>query len=178
MAPRKIHTRAYPDPDPLEIVDNPKSILRESPRIKLSTVFISPLRANLVPENLFALQQSQVDLVNPFRTRSFDDIIQLDSDSSLSSLETTDHPSNREATPPNLHFLHNLGVSHPRSARQSTVVPSTSVHQTSTVQTTPLQATFPFVNPLLVNPPPPHIMATWYAPLVLHVPLVNIPQEY
>ena len=67
MAPRKIHTRAYPDSDPPKIVDNPESILRKSPRIKLSTVFISPLRANSVPENLSALQQSQVDLVNPFK---------------------------------------------------------------------------------------------------------------
>ena len=70
MAPRKIHTRAYPDPDPPEIVDNPESILRKSPRIKFSIVFRSPLRANSVPKNLSALQQSQVDLVNPFRTRS------------------------------------------------------------------------------------------------------------
>ena len=75
MAPRKIHTRAHPDPDPHEIVGNPESILRKSPKIKLSTIFRSPLRANSVPENLSALQQSQVDLVNPFRTRSFDDII-------------------------------------------------------------------------------------------------------
>ena len=116
MAPRKIHTRAYPDPNPPEIVDNPESILRESPRIKLSTVFRSPLRANSVPKKLSALQQSQVDLVNPFRTRSFDDTIQLDSESSLSSLEASEHPGSRETTPPDLHFLYNLGVSHPRSA--------------------------------------------------------------
>ena len=85
MAPRKIHTIAYLDPDPPEIVDNPESILRKSPKIKLSTVFKSPLRANSVPENLTALQQSQADLVNPFRTRSFGDLIQLDSEPSLSS---------------------------------------------------------------------------------------------
>ena len=34
------------------------------------------------------------------------------------------------------------------------------------------------VNPPLVNPPPSHIMATWYAPLVLPTPLVNLPQDY
>ena len=117
MAPRKIHTRAYPHPDPPELVDNPEGILRKSPRIKLSTIFRSPLRANSVPENLSALQQSQTDLVNPFRTRSFDDIIQVDSESSLSSLETSEHAGNRETTPPDLHFLHNLGVSHPRSSQ-------------------------------------------------------------
>ena len=75
MAPRKIHTRAYPDPDPPEVVDIPENILRKSPKITLSTVFRSPLRAKSVPEHLSALEQSQDDLVNPFRTRSFDDII-------------------------------------------------------------------------------------------------------
>ena len=116
MAPRKIHTRAYPDPNPPELVDNPESILRKSPKIKLSTVFRSPLRAKSVPENISSLQQSQADLVNPFRTRSFDDIIQLDSESSLSSPEASESPGSRETTPPDLHFLLNLGVSHPRSA--------------------------------------------------------------
>ena len=101
----------------------------------------------------------------------------LDSESSLSSPETSEHPDSRETTPPDLHFLHNLGVSHPRSAQQSIVVPSTSVHQTSTVQTTPLQPTFPFPNPPLVNPPPLHIMVAWYA-LVLPLPLVNLPHDY
>jgi len=146
VAPGKIHTRAYPDPDPPEIVDDPESILWKSPKVKFSTVFRSPLRANSVPENLLALQQSQVDLVNPFKTRSFDDIIQIDSESSLSSPETSEYPD-RESTPPDPHFLFNLGVSHPKSAQQSTAVPSTSVHLSSTVQTTPLQPTPPLVNP-------------------------------
>ena len=137
MAPRKIHTRAHPDPDPPEIVDDPKSILWKSPRIKLS------IGANSIPENLLALQQSQVDLVNPFRTRSFDDIIQIDSESSISSPKTSEYPD-RESTPPDPHFLFNLGVSHPKSAQQSAVVPSTSVHHSSTVQTTPFQPTFFF----------------------------------
>ena len=135
VAPREIHTRTYPDPNPPKIIDNPESILRKSPRIKLSTIFRSPLRANSVPENLSALQQSQFDLVNPFRTRSFDDIIQLDPESSLSSPGTSEHPGSRETTPPDLPFLHNLGVSHPRSAQQSTVVPSTSLHPPFTIQT-------------------------------------------
>ena len=112
-------------------------------------------------------------LFRSFRTRSLDDLDQLDSESSLSSLETSELPGSRETTPPDSHFLSNLGVSHPRSSYQSTSGPSSSAHPTSTVQTTPLQPTLPFV-----NPPPPHIMAAWYAPLVLPVPLVNIPQDY
>ena len=173
MASRKIHTRAHPNPNPPEIVDDPESILWKSPKIKLSTVFRSPPRAKSVPEKLLALQHSQADLVNPFRTRSFSELEQLDSESSLSSPETSEYRGNRESTPPDLHFLHNLGVSHPRSAQQSTVVPSTSVHPSSTGQITPLRPT-----PPLVNPPPLHIMAAWYAPLVLPVPLVNLPQDY
>ena len=89
MAPRKIHTRAYPDPDQTKTIDNPEIILRKSPNKKSSIVFRSPLRAHSVPENLAALQQSQVDLINPFRTRSLGDLDQLDSKSSLSSPETS-----------------------------------------------------------------------------------------
>ena len=117
VASRKIHTRAYPDPDPPEIVENPESIFRKSPKINLSTVFRSPLRANSVPENLSALQQSQVYLVNPFRTRSPGDLDQLDSESSLSSPQTSEPLGSTETTPPDLHFLHNLGVLHPRSTQ-------------------------------------------------------------
>ena len=117
MAPKKIHTRAHPDPDPLEIVDNPERILRKSPKIQFSTIFRSSLRANSVPENLSSLHKSQTDLVNPFRTRSFGDFDQLDSELSLSSPETSETLGNKESTPPDLHFLYNLGVSHPRSAQ-------------------------------------------------------------
>ena len=119
MAPRKIYTRAYPDPNPPEIVANPKRILRKFPKNKFSTVFRSPRRANSVSNNLTTLQQSQVDLRNLFRTRSLDDIIQIDSKSPLSSQDRSEHPSSRETTPPDLHFLHNFGFSHPRSAQQT-----------------------------------------------------------
>ena len=176
MAPRKIHTRAYPDPDPLEIVDNPERILRKPPKAQSSTIFRPFHRVNSVPKNLAALQQSQVDLRNPFRTRSLDDIIQIDSDSPLSSQDRSEHPSSKENTPPDLHFLHNFSFSHPRSAQQPLVGPSTSVIHTSTIQTTPFYQTPPLVNPPLFPQPP--IIATWYAPLVLPLPLVNLPQDY
>ena len=78
MASRRVHTRSYPDPNPLEIVDNPESILRKSPKAQASTIVRPIQRANFVPENLAALQDSQVDLRNPFRTRSLDDIDRID----------------------------------------------------------------------------------------------------
>ena len=68
MAPRRIHPRAYHDPNPLEIVDNPERILMKSPEVKSSTIVRSLHTANSVPENLTALQESQVDLRNPLRT--------------------------------------------------------------------------------------------------------------
>ena len=55
VAPRKIHTRAYPDPNPPEIVDNPERILRKSPKAISSTIVRSLHRANSVPDNLTAL---------------------------------------------------------------------------------------------------------------------------
>ena len=78
MASRRVHTRAYPNPNPPEIVENPERILRKSPKAKNSTI-VRPFHiANYVPENLIALQDSQVDLRNTFRTRSHDDIYQID----------------------------------------------------------------------------------------------------
>ena len=74
MAPRRIHTRAHPNPNPPEIVDNLERILRKSPKAKSSTIVRPFPRANYIPENLAALQESQVDLRNPFKTRSLDDI--------------------------------------------------------------------------------------------------------
>ena len=105
MASRKIHTRAHPVPDPPEIVDDPENILRKSPKIETSTIFRSPLRTNSVPENISAQQKSQVELVNPFRTRSLGDLDQLDSKSSLSSPGTSEHLGSREATPSDTSFI-------------------------------------------------------------------------
>ena len=77
MAPRRIYTRARLDPDPPEIVDNPERILRKSPKTQFSAIFRPPLRANSVPENLSALHESQIELLNPFRTSSFGDLDQI-----------------------------------------------------------------------------------------------------
>ena len=74
MASRRVHTRSYPDLDPPEIIDNPERILRKSPKAQASTIVRSLHRANSIPKNLTALQDSKVDLRNPFRTRSLDDI--------------------------------------------------------------------------------------------------------
>ena len=77
MASKRIHTRAHPESNPPEIVDNPESILRKYPKSKTSTVVRRIHRANFVPKNLIALQDTQVDLpfiINPSRTKSLSGI--------------------------------------------------------------------------------------------------------
>ena len=117
MASKKIHNRSHLDPNPPEIVDNPESILRKSPKSKTSIVVRPVHRANFVPENLTALQDLQVDLRNPFRTRSLDDIDQIDFEPSHSPQHSGENTVSKETTPPDLHFLHNFGFSHPRSSQ-------------------------------------------------------------
>ena len=85
MASRRVHTRAYLDPNPPKIVDNPERIFRKSPKAQTSTIVKPIQRANSVLENLVALQDSQVDLRNPFRSRSVDHIDQIDFESPTSS---------------------------------------------------------------------------------------------
>ena len=120
MASKIIHTRAYPDPNPPEIVDNPESILRKSPKSKTSTVVRPIHRADSVPENITALQDTQVDLPfikKPSRTKSLSDIDQIDFESPHSPHHSGEHTVSRETTPPDLHFIHNFGFFHPRSAQ-------------------------------------------------------------
>ena len=119
MASRGVYTRAFPDPNPPKIVDNLESFLRKSPKSKTSTVVRPIYRANYVPKNLSALQDTQVDLPfvrNPSRTKSLSDIYQIYFESPHSPQHSGVHTDNRETTPPDLHFIHNFGFSHPRSA--------------------------------------------------------------
>ena len=69
------------------------------------------------------------------------------------------------STPLDIHFIQNLGLSHPRSAHQSSAGHNIPV----------IHIPAAHVNPL------PHqkiIMAAWYAPLVLPQPLVPLPNDY
>ena len=81
LASRRIHTRAYPDPNPPEIVDNLESILWKS-LVSRDPTIVRPIhRANSVPENLTALSDTQVDLDLPSnlpRTKSLNSIDQTD----------------------------------------------------------------------------------------------------
>ena len=69
------------------------------------------------------------------------------------------------STPPDFHFLQNLGLSHPRFAQQTSAGPNIPVIQIPAAQANPI----------------PHqniIMAAWYAPLVLPQPLLPLPNDY
>ena len=117
MASRRVYTRDFPDPNPPKIVDNLESFLRKSPKSKTSTV-VKPIdRANSVPKNLLALKNTQFDLRNPSKTKSLSDIDQIDFEPSHSPLHSGEHTDNRETTPPDLHFIHNFGFYHSRSAQ-------------------------------------------------------------
>ena len=123
-----------------------------------STTSINTHRANSAPEDLPALSDPffDLDLQNRLpRTRSF---------------SVADQPSTRDgetppSTPPDLHFLQNVGLPHPRSSQQTSVGPNIPVIQIPAAQ----------VNPL---PQQNIIMATWYAPLVLPQPLLPLPNDY
>ena len=69
------------------------------------------------------------------------------------------------STPPDIHFIQNLGLSHPKSAQQCVTGPSISVIHIPAAQTNPL-------------PPQNTIMEAWYTPLVLPKPLAPLPNEY
>ena len=71
---RTVYTRAYPNPNPPEIVDNPESILKKSPTPRKPTICRHIHRANSAPEDFTALSEHLFDLDSPRklpRTRSF-----------------------------------------------------------------------------------------------------------
>lgn len=124
LASRNIHTRAYPDPNPPEIVDNPESILKGTPTLKISTIPKHIHRDNSSLEDLTALSHFHLDLDLPnnlSRTRSFSSLDQPDPELPDSPKQGGRHLGNRQTppTPPDLHFIRNLGLSHPRSTHQS-----------------------------------------------------------
>ena len=61
VASKRIHTRAHPDPNPPEIVDNPERIIRNFPKAKNPAIVKPILRDNSFPKNLAALRDTQVD---------------------------------------------------------------------------------------------------------------------
>ena len=136
LASRTIHTRAYPNPKPPEIVDNPKSILKKSPTPKIPTISSHIHRANSTPEDFTALSDIHLDLDLPSklpRTRSFSALDQPE-------LELLGSPPRETppSTPPDIHFVENLGLSHPKSAQQTSTGPSIPVIYIPAVQANPL----------------------------------------
>ena len=123
-----------------------------------STVSSNIPRANSAPEDLAALLDPffDLDLQNRLpRTRSF----------SVSGQPDPRDSETPPSTPPDFHFLQNLGLSHPRSSQKTSAGLNIPIIQIPAVQ----------INPL------PHqniIMAAWYAPLVLPQPLLPLPNDY
>ena len=170
LASRKIYTRAYPDPNPPKIVDNPERIIWKSLTSRDPTIVRPIHRANSTPGNLASLSDNQFYLGLPCklpRTKSFSGIDQTYFEPPSSPPHSGQHISDTEtppSTPPDIHFIHNLGLSHPRSAQHFAAGPSISVSHIPVAQAHPL-------------PPQNIIMAAWYAPLVLPQPLAPLPNE-
>ena len=171
LASRTIHTRAYPNPNPPEIVDNPESILKGAPTPKRSIISKHIHRANSAPEYLTALAHfhPDLDLQNRLpRTRSSSVLDQPDLRFPGSPSHSGQHTRDRgtpPSTPLDIRFIQNLGLSHPRSAQQTSAGPNIPVIHIPTAQLNPL----------------PHqsiVMAAWYAPLVLPQPMLPLPNDY
>ena len=119
LASRTIHTRAYPDPNPPEIVDNLESILRNSFTSRGPNIVRPIHRANSALGNLSDLSDTQIDLDLPSnlpRNKSFSGIDETDFEPPSSTPHSGQHIGDREtppSTPPDIHLIHNLGLSHP-----------------------------------------------------------------
>ena len=128
-----IHTRAYPNPDPPEIVDNLENILKGAPTPKRPTISSHIHRAHSTPEDLTALSCLHLDLEPPNnlpRIRSFNHLDQPDIEFHSSPSHSGQHTRDRgtpPSTPPDIHFIQNLGLSHPISAQQTSTGPNIPV---------------------------------------------------
>ena len=137
---RTIHTRAYPNPKPPEIIDNLESILRKSPKPRKPTISRHIHRANSAPEDFTTLSDTHfyLELQSSLpRTRSFSALYQLDLELPSSPSQSGKHIRDREtppSTPPEIHFIQNLGLYHLKSSQQSVVVPSFPVIHIPTAQ--------------------------------------------
>ena len=121
MDSRTVYTRAYPNPNPPEIVDNPERILRKYPTPGKPTIIRSIYRANSAPEHFIALSYTHFDLELPSglpRTKSFSALYQTNLELPISPSHNAQHIRDREtppSTPPSIHFIQNLGIYHPKS---------------------------------------------------------------
>ena len=128
LAYKTIHTRAYANPNPPEIVDNPESILKKSPTPRISTISSHIHRAKSAPENFTALSDPLFDLgpQNSLpRTWSLSVLNLPDLELLGSPPQSSKHPGNRQtppSTPPDIHFIQNFGLSHPKSSHQSSAI--------------------------------------------------------
>lgn len=171
LASRTIHTRGYHNPDPPEIVENPEIILRKSPTPRRPTISGHIHRANSAPKDFTALSDPLFDLDSQKRlptTRSFSALDQLDLQFFGSPSHSGQHIKDRgtpPSTPPDIHFIQNLGLCHPKLAQQTSASPSIPVIHIPAAQPNPLH-------------PQNIIMAAWYAPMVFPQPLVPLSNDY
>jgi hypothetical protein len=155
MAPKKVHTRSHPDPEPSLVVDNPEQLLK---RKTLATCSASHSPLHRSPSSSGKLSVFQNPDLDPIVPRNLGRTWSETFASKLVFDPTVLQPRTPEALSPMTKMQINTSAPHSPSS------PSSSV-------TTP-----PATQAVL--PPPPPIMAAHYAPLVLDTPLHAMPQDY
>jgi hypothetical protein len=73
LAPKRIHTRSHPDPEPVKVVDNPEKLIRKRSLAEIQGSSSPPPRETSLPEKFVTIQDIQFDLPfehSLFRTKS------------------------------------------------------------------------------------------------------------
>jgi hypothetical protein len=200
LAPKRIHTRSHPDPEPAIAVDDPEKLLRKKNTVE-GFGSHSPLhRSTSLPENLVAIQDLEFDISfekSLFRTKSDSFISETVLDQTILQPRTPEILSPREEFDQRFlqefnkledlvanldqalyqaHFQQSVELSSLTIVAASIkhqIIHSTSPSPTSSTSS----VTSPPITQVVVQPPPP-IMAARYAPLVLVAPLHAMPQDY
>ena len=163
LAPERIHTRRFPDPNPPKVVENPKRILRRS--------------NTQAYKGIFHLQKS---FSLPSESVKSDEIFSFDkgTDQSLSTSKSTTELIQAFSSPKRPNILKpTQWPSHPSS---TSVFPQ--IWNTHSVQN-PVTYFVSFVTPLVpihtvVLPNPPIVIAARFTPLVFPAQLHDLTQGY
>jgi hypothetical protein len=200
LAPKRIHTRYHPDPEPATVVDDLEKLLRKRNTVEGYRSHIPLHRATSLLKKLVTIQDLEFDL--PFEQSFFK--TNFDSFESETVLDQTIlQPKTPERLSPNTNFdqrfiqefkkledlVSNINKDLYKSHFQQSVyfssltivaasVKHQIVHSTSPSPTSSTSSvTSPLITQVVIQPPPP-IMAASYSPLVLATPLHAMPRDY
>jgi hypothetical protein len=197
LAPKIIHTRSHPDPEPVTTIDNPKKLLRKRNTVEGQGSSNPLLRENSLLEKLISIHDIEFDLPfehSLFRTKSdsfvneivlCQTILQSKTPERLSPKTDFDQrilqefeklqdlASNLDQVLSKAHFQQSVELSAISIAASfvnpqvTQTIPPSHASSTSSISSPPITQ--------VVIQPPPLIMVARYAPLVLVAPLHAMP---